>query len=264
MPKTQFATVWPVRGASDCARSAASRRTSVAARRLLVDPDSVALRRDRRFARVALEGLVDVRGRAGVEQALVTADERCARLDRVALRVGLTEQAGRGLGVELRRRRDDDAARRQEERNQHARAEIEAHESAELLRPPSLQERVGEEEGHVDADGGRRRRDHHVALLGDDLLLPEGAARLGNLLEQWEEALRRAEDRPEVRDEPAEDGAPVDALVRRRHRVDDAEEAQDDQTDHQLEHELVEAYAEATAAVAPRDGRGHGRGSRPR
>ena len=81
----------------------------------------------------------------------------------------MTSEVVIGLGVKLDGRRDHDATGDQHVGNRHAGRQIKASEPAKRLVPAAIQQRVGHQKRHVDADRRGGRRDHHVALLEDTI-----------------------------------------------------------------------------------------------
>jgi len=76
--------------------------------------------------------------------------------------------------MELTRGSDHDAACGKEERDEEADTEI-GHRKSAVLRCPALAEHgVGEEEGHIDADGGAEGGDDDIALIARDERSPGG------------------------------------------------------------------------------------------
>src|SRR5690606_38811997 len=144
----------------------------------------------------------------------------------LAGRVGLSKKPGHRARVELACGSDDDTARRESERDQHPRRKIEAQKAAELPPPSALEERIREEEGHVDAYGRRRGAHEIVALIGADRARPVPARRgAGKGGEGRLERRGGREDGARTGNEPGEDRGGVEPAVGDRQPKDDEKEA---------------------------------------
>lgn len=156
--------------------------------------------------------------------------------------------------MELRGGSDDDAARGKHEGNDQADGEIEDGEAAMVFPPAFFQHGVGEEEGHVDADGGAKGGHHDVALIGNDLGRPKiSEASRGR--DGIPEGVGWTSQNGKVGDESAKDAAPVERTTS-GHRDDDAEEGEDDDADHDFEDGLKQLDAGIAALVEEIDGPG--------
>src|SRR5690606_6336021 len=83
---------------------------------------------------------------AGLEDGVVFAGEAGGG--------GAVDKAGGGLGVEHAGGGDDDAGGDEDEGDGHACGHVEYGEAFEFFCPAAGEDGVGQEEGHVDADGG--------------------------------------------------------------------------------------------------------------
>ena len=118
------------------------------------------------------------------------------------------------------------------------------------LAPALAEHGVRQEEGHVDPHGRRGGGDHHVLLLADDALAPEGA-RLTSAREHTREGRGRLREQREIGDEAAEDLSRGQPALARQQGDDHPEEGEDDHADHRLQDPFEDLHALSARVVLP-------------
>ena len=201
---------------------------------------------------------------AGVVGFRVAGFESACSFGRVESGAPFFDQGRAGGGfeivvVELGGGGDDEAAGGDHEGDEEAGREVEDGEAAVFFAPAPFEHRVGEEEGHVDADGGGEGGHDDVALFVHDGRAPFFGIR--GQFDERGEGVGRAEEGSEVGDEAFEDRGPRErGVFADGEHDDDADEGKDDEADHDLEEGLEELDALTARTVGPDDDDGARRG----